>query len=83
MNLPSASPGRRAGSVKSGTFQDYRHVMQILFLFFFLMWNILKVFIEFVSILLLFFMFWFFWPQSMWDLSYLTKDRTNAPCIGR
>ena len=35
MNLPSASPGRRAGSVKSGTFQDYRHVMQILFFFFF------------------------------------------------
>ena len=81
---PSASPGRRAGSVKSGTFQDYRHVMQILvfFFFFFLMWNILKFFIEFFSIFLLFFMFWFFWPQGMWDLSSLTKDRTYAPCNG-
>ena len=32
---PSASPGRRAGSVKSGTLQDYRNVMEILFFFFF------------------------------------------------
>ena len=37
----------------------------VLFLrFFFLMWTILKVFIEFVTKLLLLFMFWFFGIQA-------------------
>ena len=47
--------------------------------FFFLMWLILKVFIEFVTILLL---FWF-WSWGMWCLSSLTRDWTHTPCIGR
>lgn len=24
-----------------------------------------------------------FWPRGMWDLSFLTRDRTCTPCIGR
>ena len=25
---------------------------------------------------------WIFWPCSMWDLSFPTKNQTQAPCIG-
>ena len=39
---------------------------------FFLMWTVLKVFIEFVAILLLFYVL-FFWPRGMWDLSSLAS----------
>ena len=53
-----------------------------LFLRFFLMWTIFKVFIEFVTILLLFYVL-VFWPQGMWDLSSPTGDRTRTTCIGR
>ena len=28
-------------------------------------------------------MFLFFWPRGMWGLSFLTRDQTCAPCIGR
>ena len=49
---------------------------------FFLMWIIFKVFIEFVTILFLFYVL-VFQPQNMWDLSYLIRDRTGTPCIGR
>ena len=47
----------------------------------FLMWTILKVFIEFVTILLLFYVL-VVWLCSMWDLSSLTRDWTCTPCIG-
>ena len=23
-----------------------------------------------------------FWPQGMWDLRSLTRDQTQAPCLG-
>ena len=36
--------------------------------FFFLMWTILKVFIEFVTVLLLFYVL-VFWPRGVWDLN--------------
>ena len=53
------------------------------FKIFFLMWTIFfKVFIEFVTVLLLFYVL-VFWQQGMWDLSYLTRDQTCTPCIGR
>ena len=61
----------------------------LLFIFFikdFFMWTILKFFIEFATILLLFhgFCFWvFFSLRGMWDLSFLTRDRTCTPCIRR
>ena len=43
-----------------------------------------KVFIGFATIMLLFsFYFLFFWPQSIWDLSSLTRDSTCTPCIRR
>ena len=52
------------------------------FLRFFLMWIILKVFIEFAVILLLFYVL-AFWPQGMWNPSSLTRDWTGTACIGR
>ena len=40
-----------------------------------------KVFIEIVTIFLLFHVL-VFWPQSMWDLSSLTKNQThNTPAM--
>ena len=42
-----------------------------------------KDFFEFVTILLLFYVLGFFWPQDMQDLSFLTRDWTHSPCIGR
>ena len=33
---------------------------------------------DFCYLLLIFFTV----PQGMWDFSYLTRDRTHAPCIG-
>ena len=54
----------------------------MLILFFFLMWTILKVFVEFVTILLLFYIL-VFWLQGTWDLSFPTRDWTCTPCTGR
>ena len=54
----------------------------LIFLQFFLMWTILKVFIEFVTILLLFSGFGFL-AQGIWDVSSPTMDQTCTPCIGR
>ena len=51
-------------------------------LFFFLMWIIVKVFIEFVTTSLPFYVL-VFWPRGMWDLSCPTRDWTRAPCIRR
>jgi len=50
--------------------------------FFFLMWTIVKVFIEFVIILLLLYVF-VFWPGGTRDLSSSTKNQTHTLCIGR
>ena len=50
--------------------------------FFFLMWTILKIFIEFVIILLLFYTL-DFWPRGMCDLSSPTRGQTHTPCTGR
>ena len=36
---------------------------------------------EFVTILLLFSVL-VFWTQGMWDLHSLTRDQTQAPCLG-
>ena len=36
---------------------------------------------EFVTILLLFSVL-VFWMQGMWDLRSLTRDQTQAPCLG-
>ena len=48
------------------------------------MWTILKVLIEFVTLLvLLFFTALVLWLQSMWDLSFQTRDRTLTGCTGR
>ena len=44
------------------------------------MWTIFKVFIEFVAILLMFYILGF-WPQSMWELSSLTRDQTCTPSL--
>ena len=49
--------------------------------FAFLMWTIVKVFIEYVAILLLFYVFGF-WLQGIWDLSFLPRDQTCTFCIG-
>ena len=53
--------------------------------FFLLMWTISKVFIEYVTILFLLFsgLVLVFWPWGLWDLSFLTRDWTWTPCIGR
>ena len=40
------------------------------------------VFVELVTTLLLFHVL-VFWPWDMWDLGFLTKDRTHTLCIGR
>ena len=45
------------------------------------MWTIFKVLIEFVTMLL--FHVLVFWLWSMWDLSFLTRNQTHTPCIGR
>ena len=42
------------------------------------MWMIFNIFIEFVTVLLLFYAL-VFWPRGMWDLSFLTRDRTLTP----
>ena len=47
----------------------------------FLMWSILKVFIEFTTTLLLFSIL-VFWPRGMWDLSSPTTNQTHTPCTG-
>ena len=41
-----------------------------------------KSFIEFVITLLLFYVA-VFWLRGMWDLSFLSRDQTHAPCIRR
>ena len=51
-----------------------------LFLDFFFMWTIFKVFIEFVTLLFLFYVL-SLWPYGIWDLSSPTSDGTNIPCI--
>ena len=55
---------------------------QFFFNIFFLMWTIVKVFIEFVTILLLFCIL-VLWPQGMWDLTSLIRDRIYVPYIGK
>ena len=46
------------------------------------MWTTYEVFIEFVTILLQFYIM-VFWSWSIWDLSFLTRDRTHTHYIGR
>ena len=46
------------------------------------MWTILKIFIEFVTILPLFYSL-VFRLCGRWDFSFLTRDQTRTPCIGR
>ena len=58
----------------------FLHFLLFLVVVFFLMWTILKVFIEFMTILLLFYVL-FFWPQGMWDLSSSTGDQTALPAL--
>ena len=53
-----------------------------LFLDFFLMWIIFKVYMEFVKILFLFYIL-LFGPPAMWDLSFPTRDGTHNSCIRR
>ena len=48
-----------------------------LFLRFYFMRSIFKVFLEFVTILLLLYVL-VFWPQRVWDLSSLTGDWTHT-----
>ena len=50
------------------------------FLNFFLMWIILKVFIEFDTILSLFYVL-VFWPRGMWDLNSLASDGTHTRAL--
>ena len=50
--------------------------------FFFLMWTILKVFIEFLAMWLLSSIF-IFWPQGMYDLICQSRDPTHIPCSRR
>ena len=52
-------------------------------LFIFLMWTILKVFIEFFFTVLLLFYVLVFWLRGMWDPRSLTRDRTDTLGIGR
>ena len=52
------------------------------FLRFFFMWIIFKVFIEFVTVPCLFYVL-VFWPWGIWDLSSGTRAWTCIPCIGR
>ena len=49
---------------------------------FFGMWIIFKVFIELPTILLLFYVLVFLAMRHV-DLSFLTRDQTHTPCIGR
>ena len=51
--------------------------------FFFLCGPFFEVFIEFVTTPLVFFNALAYWPQSMWDLSFPTRNRTHTPCTGR
>ena len=44
------------------------------------MWTIFNVFIEFVTVLFLFYAL-FFSPRGMWDLSFLTRDRSFTPTL--
>ena len=44
---------------------------------FFVMWTILKVFIEFVTVLLLLYVL-DFWLGGMWDLSFPTREQTHT-----
>ena len=53
-----------------------------LFKDFFLMWTILKAFIEFVTIVSCV-MFWLLLPGGIWDPSFLTRDRSPTLCIGK
>ena len=50
------------------------------FKIFFLMWTILKVFIEFAAILFLFYVL-VFWPQGMWDLGLPIRNQTRVPAL--
>ena len=60
-----------------------RVVTSLSFNLFFLMWTIFKLFNEFVTIFLTVSTFWLFWRWGMWDLSFLTRDQTHIPYIGR
>ena len=57
------------GKIKQDVDQNDFPENQI-FLRFFKMWTIFKLFIEFVTKLLLVFMFWFFWPWGMWNQTH-------------
>ena len=48
----------------------------------FLTWTILKVFIE-IDNSIAYVLCFGFWPQGMWNLSFLTGDRTHTHCTGR
>ena len=52
-----------------------------IFLIFFLMWTIFKVFIEFITMLLLSYLL-MFWPEDMWGLNSQIRDQTRTPCTG-
>ena len=53
-----------------------------LFLDFFLMWTIFKVFIQSVTILFLFYVL-VSWLWGMWDLRSPIRDQTHTLCTGR
>ena len=56
----------------------FHFLIRILFLF--LMWIILKVYIELVTILPLFYVL-VLGPAGMWDLDSLTRDWTHTPAL--
>lgn len=79
VNHVKQSPGGEVGAVCT---PGQEAVFCFLQIFFFLMWTILKVFIEFVPTLLVFYVL-VFWHRSMLDLSSLTSDQTHILCIAK
>ena len=80
--FPLLVMGRKVSSIAQGHMFLNPLALFIFFKIFFLMWTIVKVFIEFVIILLLLYVL-DFWPGGTWDLSSSTKDQTHTLCIGR
>ena len=64
-------------------FTKYHWTMHFFLKILFLMWTILKVFIECVTILLLFFMFWFFGHKACRILVPWPGTELTPPCTER
>ena len=65
------------------SFHVYHITLNFLFCFVFLMWTIFKWSTSLNLLQYCLFFVLVFWPWGMWNFSFLIRDWTHTPCIGR